>query len=210
MSTLPSQGHPTPHHSGNLCSLNLCRLSVCSYSLWGHPMSTSPVISGRQHFLGVLIPSGSYSMSPLLHSSWGEGLDEDCYWSFEPEETRTTWTPNRVHATASLLFLLLAAFLTTPLTTVSLTTASFYFGQGLKISYPHLKWPHLAPPHLIQSEITHTPGTSSGWSQIGPDQEEQSSLADSPRMQPHCACSGKAVNILAHAAAQAFRRRHSI
>jgi hypothetical protein len=28
----------------------------------------------------------------------------------------------------------------------------------------------------------------------GPDHEEQSSLAGSPRMQPHCACSGKAVN----------------
>ena len=51
-----------------------------------------------------------------------------------------TPTPSRVHTTASLLVLLLAAFLTTtPLTTVSLTTASFYFGQGLKISYPHLK-----------------------------------------------------------------------
>ena len=38
-------------------------------------------------------------------------------------ETRMTWTPSRVHATASLLVLLLAAFLTTPLTTVSLTTS---------------------------------------------------------------------------------------
>jgi hypothetical protein len=29
----------------------------------------------------------------------------------------------------------------------------------------------------------------------GPDHKEQSSLAGSPRMQPHCACSGKAVNM---------------
>ena len=56
----------------------------------------------------------------------------DCHRSFEPEETRTTGTPSPVHATASLLVLLLAAFLTTtPLTTASLTTTSFYLGQGL-------------------------------------------------------------------------------
>lgn len=51
---------------------------------------------------------------------------------------RMTRTPSWVHATASLLVLLLAAFLTTtPLTTASLTTTSFYLGQGLnnKTSY---------------------------------------------------------------------------
>lgn len=54
-------------------------------------------------------------------------------------ETRMTWTPSWVHETASLLVLLLAAFLTTtPLTTASLTTTSFYLGQGLKNKTPIL------------------------------------------------------------------------
>ena len=61
--------------------------------------------------------------------------------SSAPTETRTTWTriPSWVHTTASLLVLLLAAFLTTtPLTTASLTTTSFYLGQGLKNKTPIL------------------------------------------------------------------------
>ena len=81
--------------------------------------------------------------------------------------TRMTQTPSRVHATASLLVLLLAAFLTTtPLTTASLTTTSFYLGQGLK-HYIVLTDLLLALPHLIQSEFTHAPGMSSGRSPIG-------------------------------------------
>jgi hypothetical protein len=34
----------------------------------------------------------------------------------------------------------------------------------------------------------------------GPDHEEQSSLAGSPCMQPHCTCSAKAVNKWVHGA----------
>ena len=77
-----------------------------------------------------------------------------------PTETGTTWTPRWVHATASLLVLLLAAFLTTtPLTTASLTTTSFYLGQGLKnkTSYTSSDGPHLAPPHLIPPPPTTAP-----------------------------------------------------
>ena len=44
--------------------------------------------------------------------------------------TGMTGTPSRIHTMASLLVLLIAAFLTTPLTTASLTTTSFYLGQG--------------------------------------------------------------------------------
>jgi hypothetical protein len=121
----------------------------------------------------------------------------------------------------------------TPLTTASLTTTSFYLGQGLKQlllqqllllllllmaraktnSYTRADWPPSSstPPHPIRIYTCsrHEPRSVTD-SLTGPDHEEQSSLAGSPRMQPHRACSGKAVNILAHTAASASCRAEPV
>jgi hypothetical protein len=135
-----------------------------------------------------------------------------------------TRTPRWVHATASLLrtfsltalfpssffFLSLAAstiLTTTSLTTASLTTTSFYLGQGLNnlfLSLHRLTSSSSTPPHPIRIHTHSRHELRSVTNKLtGTHHEEQSSLAGSPRVQPHCTCSGKAVNILAHAAASA-------
>jgi hypothetical protein len=107
-----------------------------------------------------------------------------------------TWTPSWVHETASLLVLLLAAFLTTtPLKTASLTPISFYLGQGLNNKTPILTLgltsSRCTPPHPIRIHTHSRHELRSVTDRLtGPDHEEQSSLAGSPCMQPHCACSG--------------------
>ena len=51
------------------------------------------------------------------------------------------------------------------------------------------------PPHPIRNHTCSRHKLRSVTDRLtGPDHEEQSSLAGSPRMQPHCACSGKVVN----------------
>jgi hypothetical protein len=68
------------------------------------------------------------------------------------------------------------------------------------------------PPHPIRNHTRsrHRHELRSVTDRLtGPDHEKQSSLAGSPHMQPHCACSGKAANILAHAAVPDSRKyRH--
>jgi hypothetical protein len=89
--------------------------------------------------------------------------------------------------TASLTLLLLTARAkTTPF-----TTTGFYLGQGLNNSPPSSS----TPPHPIRIHTCSKHGLRSFTDRLtGLDHEEQSSLAGSPCMQPHCPRSGKAVN----------------
>ena len=118
-----------------------------------------------------------------------------CPQSFLPTETRTTQTPSSVHAIASSF---------TPSWSFSYNLSPLRQGQQQQTSCTHEDWPHLVPPHLIQSEFSHSRHKLRSVTDrlTGPDHEEQSSLAGSPHMQPHCACSGKAVTCGIHGAWQ--------
>jgi hypothetical protein len=81
--------------------------------------------------------------------------------------------------------------------TASSTTTSFYPWQGLKqlLYSRQLTSSSSTPPHPIRIHTRSRHELRSFTDRLtGPDHKEQSSLAGSPRMQPHCACSGKAVN----------------
>jgi hypothetical protein len=110
-----------------------------------------------------------------------------------------TGTPRWLHATASLLVLLLAAFLTTTaLTTASLTTTSFYLGQWLNFLFLPSSWltsSSSTPPHPIRIYTCSRHKLRLVTDRLtGSDHKEQSSLAGSPHILFHCSCSGKAEN----------------
>jgi hypothetical protein len=120
-----------------------------------------------------------------------------------PAETRTTWTPRRVHAATSLL----VAFPPTALFPRSfffpcpscsfLSYSSLHTRQGQQQpSYLALTSSRSTSPHSIRIHTHSRHEIRSVTDRLtGPDHEEQSSLAGSPRIQPHCACSGKTANM---------------
>jgi hypothetical protein len=135
-----------------------------------------------------------------------------------PAETGTTRTPRRAHAAASLLVafsptaLFPSSFFFSLLAARATTTTTFLYSGRLTSS-------RSTPPHPIRNHTRSRRELRSVTDRLTDlDHEEQSSLAGSPRLQPHCACSGKAVNkwgswglamgqsaILAHVAAAASR-----
>ena len=98
-----------------------------------------------------------------------------------------------------LLLLLLAAFLT--------TTSPLMQGQQQRLLYSRqLTSSSSTPPHPIRIHTHSRHELRLVTNRLtGPDHKEQSILAGSPCMQPHCACLGKAVTILDHAAAPSSR-----
>jgi hypothetical protein len=87
-----------------------------------------------------------------------------------------TRTPSRVHPLASLL--------------VAFSYSSLYSSKGNNNNYyTCANRLHLPPPHLIQSEFTHAPGTSSGWSLIGWQIQIKKIKKNSPAWQEAHSCS---------------------
>ena len=137
----------------------------------------------------------------------------DCILSWSPvstvsspqrQEQHGTRTPSRVHAATllrafSFTALFPSSFFLGQGLNYSYSTSGFYLGQGLNNTLLTTRLDSSpsssTPPHPIRIHTRSRHELRSVTDRLtGPDHEEQSSLAGSPRMQPHCACSGKAVN----------------
>lgn len=132
--------------------------------------------------------------------------------SLRPTETRTTQTPRWIHAATSLLWLvplqLSSQAASSPSPSCSFTYNNFfYLGQGLQQQQKYSHWLtsfNSTPPYPIRMHTCSRQELRSVTDKLtGLDHEEQSSGAGCPSIQPHWACSDKAVNILAHASSPA-------